>query len=114
LRALVRRGSSERPIVVTVGDLSIDPATRVVTRAGTPIALSQREYALLEYLALHAGKVLSRTQILEHVWDINYSGMSNVVDVYVGYLRAKVDRPFDTPLIHTVRGTGYILRVPDQ
>lgn len=114
LRALVRRGSSERPTVVTVGDLSIDPATRAVTRAGTPITLSQREYALLEYLALHAGKVLSRTQILEHVWDINYSGMSNVVDVYVGYLRAKVDRPFDTPLIHTVRGTGYVLRAPDQ
>lgn len=113
VRALVRRGASERPAVLTVGDLLIDPATRTVTRAGTEIPLSMREYSLLEYLAQNAGTVVSRTQILDHVWDINYSGLSNVVDVYIGYLRAKIDRPFDSALIHTVRGAGYSLRVPD-
>ncbi len=112
LRALVRRGSSERPPVLTVGDLSIDPATRIVTRAGETITLSAREYALLEYLAQHAGEVVTRTQILEHVWDVNYMGMSNVVDVYIGYLRSKVDRPFGAPMIHTIRGAGYSLRAP--
>jgi two-component system OmpR family response regulator len=114
VRALVRRGSSERPTVTTVADLVIDPATRKVSRAGRKLDLSPREYALLEYLAAHAGQVLTRTQILEHVWDVNYLGMSNVVDVYVGYLRSKVDRPFETPLIHTVRGHGYCLRAPEQ
>jgi two-component system, OmpR family, response regulator len=113
IRALARRGSVERPTVVTVGDLCIDPATRSVTRAGTGITLSAREYALLEFLAAHAGEVVTRTQILDHVWDVNYSGVSNVVDVYIRYLRNKVDRPFPTQLIHTVRGAGYSLRAAE-
>jgi two-component system OmpR family response regulator len=114
LRALVRRGGPERPTLLRIDDLCIDPATRTVTRAGTTIELTAREFALLEYLAQHPGQVLSRTRILEHVWDMNYDGLSNVVDVYVGYLRAKIDRPFATPLIHTVRGAGYCLRATGQ
>ena len=110
LRALVRRGAGQRPARLEVGDLVVDPATREVTRAGRRIDLTAKEYALLEFLARHAGEVVTRTRILEHVWDVNYAGLSNVVDVYVGYLRAKVDRPFATPLVHTVRGAGYVLR----
>jgi len=111
LRALTRRHAGERPARLEVGDLILDPATHEVTRGGTAIELTSREYALLEYLMLHAGEVVSRTRILETVWDVNYAGLSNVVDVYIGYLRAKIDRPFATPLIHTVRGRGYALRV---
>jgi two-component system OmpR family response regulator len=113
IRALTRRRAAERPARLIEGDLELDPATQEVTRGGVPIELTAKEYALLEYLLRHAGEVLSRTRILEHVWDVNYTGLSNVVDVYVGYLRAKVDRPFATPLIHTVRGRGYCLRAGD-
>ena len=109
LRALVRRGSGERPAVLVAGDLRLDPAGHTVERAGRQVALSAREFALLEFLMRNQGQVLSRTRILEHVWDFNYDGLSNVVDVYVGYLRRKLEQPFGRPLIRTVRGVGYAL-----
>jgi two-component system OmpR family response regulator len=109
LRALVRRGAAERPPVLRVGDLSLDPARRTVTRDGASIDLTAREFALLEYLMRHAGEVLSRSQLIEHVWDFAYDGDSNVVDVYIRYLRNKVDRPFGRDSIRTVRGAGYRL-----
>jgi two-component system OmpR family response regulator len=107
LRALVRRGGSERPAVLEADDVALDPATHKVTRCGSPIELSAREFALLEFLLRHRGEVVSRERILEHVWDVNFDGFSNVVDVYVGYLRKKLEQPFDRPLIRTVRGVGY-------
>ncbi|MGZ5212360.1 MAG: response regulator transcription factor [Actinomycetota bacterium] len=109
LRALVRRGPTERPPVISVGDVELDPAAHTVTRSGRAVALSPREFALLEFLMRHPGEVLSRTRILEQVWDYSYSGYSNVVDVYVAYLRRKLERPFGRPLIRTVRGVGYAL-----
>lgn len=109
LRALTRRRVGERPTRLEVADLTLDPVTKEVTRAGRTITLTPKEFALLEYLMEHANEVVSRTRILEHVWDWNYDGLSNVVDVYVRYLRNKIDRPFDVPLIHTVRGAGYLL-----
>jgi two-component system OmpR family response regulator len=110
LRALTRRGPVERPIVLAVGDLTLDPVTRAVRRAGQPIMLSAKEFGLLEFLMRHPGEVLTRTRIIEHVWDFAYEGGSNVVDVYVRYLREKVDRPFGRTDIETVRGVGYRLR----
>jgi two-component system OmpR family response regulator len=110
LRALVRRGAPERPPVLGVGDLTLDPATRRVARGDLPIELTAKEFALLEYLMRHPGEVLSRTRLIEHLWDFAYEGGSNVVDVYVRYLREKVDRPFDRNTIETVRGAGYRLR----
>jgi two-component system OmpR family response regulator len=110
LRALVRRGAGERPAVLQAGDLALDPATRKVTRDGTPIDLTSKEFALLEYFLRHPGEALTRSRILEHVWDFAYEGDSNVVDVYVRYLREKIDRPFGRETIETVRGTGYRLR----
>jgi two-component system, OmpR family, response regulator len=109
LRALVRRGPSDRSPVIEVGDLHIDPAAHLVTLAGQRIDLTAREFAVLEFLATRAGKVVSRTELLEHVWDENYYGSTNVVDVYVGYLRKKVERPFGRELIRTVRGVGFLL-----
>lgn len=109
LRALLRRGAPERPAVLIVGDLEVDPATRVVTRAGRRISLSTREFAVLEFLVRRVGEVVTRTQLLDHVWDQNHEGSTNVVDVYVGYLRRKLEAPFGRPLIHTVRGVGYVL-----
>jgi two-component system OmpR family response regulator len=110
LRALLRRGARERPAVLAVGDLRLDPATRAVTRAGEAIDLTAKEYALLELLMRHAGEVLSRTRILEHVWDFAYDPASNVVDQYVAYLRRKLDKPYGREDIETVRGAGYRLR----
>ena len=110
LRALARRGSGERPAVLEVGDLRLDPATRQASRGGVEIALSQKEYALLETLMRRPGRVLSRLQLLEHAWDNEYENRSNVVDVYIRYLREKVDRPFGADTIETVRGVGYRLR----
>jgi two-component system OmpR family response regulator len=112
LRALVRRGSPERPAVLEVGDLCLDPATREVWRAGTQIHLSAKEFALLETFMRRPGDVLSRDHLLEHAWDYGYENRSNVVDVYVRYLREKIDRPFGPELIETVRGMGYRLRRP--
>jgi two-component system OmpR family response regulator len=113
LRALIRRGSADRPTVLAVGDLQLDPARRRVFRGDREVTLSPKELALLEYLMRRAGDVVTRAQILEHVWDFAYDGTSNVVDQYVGYLRKKVDRPFGRDDIETVRGAGYRLRVPD-
>jgi two-component system OmpR family response regulator len=110
LRAVMRRGARERPSVLAVGNLTLDPSTREVERGGTSVGLTAREFALLEYFMRHPGEVLSRTRILEHVWDWAYNGDSNVVDVYVRYLREKVDRPFGVQTIETVRGSGYRLR----
>jgi two-component system OmpR family response regulator len=110
VRALVRRGAGERPAVLRAGDLALDPATRNVTRDDTMIDLTNKEFALLEYFMRHPGEVLSRTQIIEHVWDFAYDGGSNVVDVYVRYLRKKIDRPFGARSIETVRGAGYRLK----
>jgi two-component system OmpR family response regulator len=107
LRALVRRGAPERPARLRVEDLELDPASRTVTRDGRPVELSPKEFALLEFLMRHPGEVVNRRQILEHVWDYDYDGLSNVVDVYVSYLRRKLERPFDRPLIRTARGVGY-------
>ena len=107
LRALVRRGSSERPVVLAVGSLVLDPVTREVRRCGEPLELSPREHALLQELMRHAGEVLSRTHLLEHVWED--AGDSNVVDVYVRYLRNKIDRPYGLDTLQTVRGVGYRL-----
>lgn len=109
LRALVRRGAGERPAVLTVGSLRLDPAAHTVSRDGQPVELSAREFALLEFFMRHPGEVVTRTQVLEHVWDFNYEGLSNVVDVYVGYLRRKLEQPFGRPLLRTVRGVGYAL-----
>jgi two-component system OmpR family response regulator len=109
LRALVRRGGGERPAVLVAGDLRLDPAAHTVARAGRQVELSAREFALLEFFMRHPGEVVSRTQILEHVWDFNYEGLSNVVDVYIGYLRRKLELPFGRPLLRTVRGVGYAL-----
>jgi two-component system OmpR family response regulator len=105
----LRRGAPERPPVLTVGDLAVDPATRTVTRAGRLVDLTAREYGVLEFLARRAGDVVTRTELLDHVWDQNYEGSTNVVDVYVGYLRRKLEEPFGRRLIRTVRGAGYVL-----
>jgi two-component system OmpR family response regulator len=109
VRALLRRGAQERPAVLSAGPVRLNPATRRVERSGEPVVLSPKEYSLLEYFMRHPNEVLSRTRILEHVWDVNYDGGSNVVDVYVGYLRKKIDAPFRSKLLRTVRGAGYLL-----
>jgi two-component system, OmpR family, response regulator len=110
LRALVRRGAPERPAVVEVGDLRLDPARRQVWRGESEIRLSAKEFALLETFMRRPGQVLSRYQLLEHAWDYAYDNRSNVVDVYVRYLREKIDRPFGRASLETVRGAGYRLR----
>jgi two-component system, OmpR family, response regulator len=110
LRALVRRGSAERPAVVEVGDLRLDPAVRQAWRGETELALSAKEFALLEAFMRRPGQVLSRVQLLEHAWDMGYEARSNVVDVYVRYLRDKIDRPFGRTSLETVRHVGYRLR----
>jgi two-component system copper resistance phosphate regulon response regulator CusR len=113
LRALERRAPEFRPTVIAVADLQVDPSARSATRAGAPITLTTTEYALLEFLARHAGTVLGRAEISAHVWDENYDPFSNVIDVYVARLRKKLDRPGLVPLLHTVRGAGYTLD-PDR
>jgi two-component system OmpR family response regulator len=110
LRALARRGPVERPPVLRVGDLTLDPATREVRRGKREIELSAREFALLETFMRRPGQVFSRLQLLEAAWDLGYEQRSNVVEVYVRYLREKVDRPFGVESIETVRGVGYRLR----
>ena len=105
LRALTRRQPSDRPNSLRVGDVELDPASHSVTRGGKRVELTPREFSLLEYLMRHPGDVVPRTRLIEHVWDQNYYGSTNVVDVYVGYLRRKLGRG----LIHTVRGVGFSL-----
>jgi two-component system OmpR family response regulator len=110
LRSLLRRELSARPAVLTVGDLVLDPATHRVLRAGREVELTPKEFALLHLFMRHPNEVLSRSRIIEHVWDFAYAGDSNVVDVYVRYLREKIDRPFGRRSLETVRGAGYRLR----
>jgi two-component system, OmpR family, response regulator len=110
LRALVRRGRPERPAVLSVGQLRLDPATRRAWRGERELALSPKEFALLEAFMRRPGEVLSRLELLELGWDIGYENRSNVVDVFIRYLREKVDRPFGVESIETVRGAGYRLR----
>jgi two-component system OmpR family response regulator len=110
LRALVRRGAAERPAALEVGTLRLDPATRRVWRGESEIALSTKELALLETFMRRPGVVLSRLELLEHAWDYAYENRSNIIDVYVRYLREKIDRPFGVASIETVRGAGYRLR----
>jgi two-component system OmpR family response regulator len=107
LRAMARRGREPRPTVLESGDLALDPAARTVHRGATGIELSPIEFAMLETFMSRPGRALSRLQLLEHVWDNEYENRSNVVDVYVRYLRAKIDEPFGTDSIETVRGIGY-------
>jgi len=110
LRALVRRGAAERPTVLEVGDLRLDPATQQVWRGEAEIRLSSKEYALLELFMRRPGQVLSRFELLEHGWDIGYENRSNVITVYIRYLREKIDRPFGRHSLETVHGAGYRLR----
>jgi two-component system, OmpR family, response regulator len=110
LRALIRRGQKARPAVLEVGELRLDPATRQAWRGERSVDLSTKEFALLEAFMRRPGDVLSRLELLEHAWDFGYENRSNVIDVYVRYLREKVDRPFGVKSIETVRGAGYRLR----
>jgi two-component system OmpR family response regulator len=114
LRAVARRGAGERPTVLEVGDLALDPATRRVHRGGAEIDLSARETALLEVFLRNPDRVLTREQLLDHAWDSAYESRSNVVDVYVRYLREKIDRPFGRSSLVTVRGLGYRLSAEDR
>ncbi len=109
LRALVRRGAPERPVVLTAGSLSLDPTRRRVQRGPAQIALTPREFGLLEFLLRNKEAVVTKAEILRNVWDAHYQGPDNVVEVYVGYLRRKIDAPFGTNTIETVRGVGYRL-----
>jgi DNA-binding response OmpR family regulator len=110
LRALIRRSRGKPSPLLTVGDLTIDTNARTVSRAGIAIVLSSREYAILAYLALHAGRVVSRTELIEHIYETDYEWDSNVIDVYISYLRTKIDKGYPAPLIQTVRGAGYLLK----
>lgn len=111
VRALLRRGKKADPTVLTIDNLSLDPATRTAKRGNTTIVLTTREYALLEYFMRNPDRVLTKSELLEHVWDYNYDGLSNILETYVKYLRKKLKvNPNDKELIHTMRGSGYILR----
>ena len=114
VKALLRRAPVNRSIVLHVGDLEVDRSLQQVRRAGKKIELTAKEYALLEYLATHPGRVFSRTMIIEHVWDQSFEGLTNIVDVYVRHLRGKVDDPFESKLLRTVRGVGYVLESPQR
>ncbi|WP_225728394.1 MULTISPECIES: response regulator transcription factor [unclassified Nocardia] len=114
LRALVRRRTPQLPARLTAGDLMLDPARRIVTRGGTELTLTPREFGLLEFFLRHKGIVLTKSEILRNVWDTHYDGPENVVEVYVGYLRKKIDTPFGRNSIETLRGVGYRLADPDR
>ena len=114
VRALLRRSGSQPAGPLKVGDLELDPVAHRVWRGGQDIALTNKEFTLLEYLLRNANQVLTRTAIIEHVWDIHYDNMTNIVDVHIRALRAKIDRGFGTPLIHTVRGVGYVLKTVED
>jgi two-component system OmpR family response regulator len=110
IRVVLRRGPDVAPTVLQTADLRLDVVTRTVERGGQRIELTAKQFALLHYLLQHAGQVVTRSMILEHVWDFGIDGGSNVVDVHINRLRTRVDRGFDRPLIHTLRGVGYVLR----
>jgi DNA-binding response OmpR family regulator len=114
LRALLRRGHVVRPATISIADLVLDTGAQRATRGGRALALTTKEYALLEYLAREAGRVVSRAQIAEHVWDENFDPLTNLIDVHINRLRRKVDNGFSSKLIHTRRGAGYMLASPDQ
>lgn len=110
IRVLIRKNSVSNSSIITVADLTVDISSRKVTRGGKDILLSAKEYELLQYLAVNNGIVLSREKIEDHIWNYDYEGGTNVVDVYIRYLRKKIDEGYDKKLIHTVRGMGYVLR----
>ena len=110
VRALLRRGGAAAPTILAIADWKLDPATHAVTRAEKRLDLTPKEYALLEFLLRRRDQVLSRAVIAQHVWGVNYDTFTNVIDVYMNYLRKKIDSGFDTKLIHTVRGVGYVLK----
>lgn len=110
IRALARRGAPERPVVLTVGDIILDPVRREVTCRGVPIELTAKQFAVLHFLMRHPDEVLSKARIMDNVWDADFEGSDNIVEVYMGYLRRKLDAPFGRSSIETVRGAGYRLR----
>ena len=114
IRALLRRGGPQQLVHLKAADLELDPASHRVWRAGQEIPLTNKEYALLEFLLRNKNRVLTRTAIIEHVWDISYDPMTNIVDAHIRALRAKIDRDFSPPLIATVRGAGYMLEEPES
>lgn len=109
VRSLIRRQSEQKSSLLEIGDLSLDSANHIVIRAGKQINLSAKEFAILEYFLMNKNKVLTREMISEHVWDMNFDPQSNVIDSFIRFLRQKIDKDFDTPLIHTIRGVGYKL-----
>jgi two-component system OmpR family response regulator len=111
VRALIRRGAAARPATLTVGDLTLDPASREVRRGSVAIELTTREFAVLEFLMRRAGQVVSKSEILDGVWDFAFEGDPNIVEVYIGHLRSKIDRPFGRDSIRTIRGAGYRIGV---
>ncbi len=113
VRALIRRGTQDRGAELRFADLRLDPVTHKVWRSEKEIDLTSKEYALLEYMMRNPNQVLTRTMIAEHVWDYTFDSFTNIIDVYINYLRKKVDRDFDQKLIHTVRGVGYVLKESD-
>ncbi len=113
VRALLRRGSGPRVPRLRLRDLTLDPATREVSRAGRRITLTPREFALLEYFLRNVGRVLTRPMIAQHVWGLDFDSETNIIDVYVGYLRRKIDGEGERPLLHTIRGAGYVLKVDE-
>src|SRR5262249_43581043 len=110
VRALLRRSGGQRAPILRLADLTLDPPTRVVTRGGRRIVLTAREHALLEYFLRNVGRVLTRPVIAQHVWGLDFDPESNIIDVYVGYLRKKIDADGERRLLHTVRGAGYVMR----
>jgi DNA-binding response OmpR family regulator len=114
IKALLRRGQVNHSNTIRIADLEIDRINHSVKRNGTTIRLTTKEYSLLEYLAVNSGRVLSRTMIVEHVWDQSFEGLTNIVDVYIRQLRTKIDEQFSQKLIHTVRRAGYTLSEHDQ
>lgn len=115
VRALLRRGHDRRQTGrLMAADLELDPVSHRVWRGGREISLTNKEYALLEYLLRNTNRVLTRTAIIDHVWDLHYDSLTNIVDVHIRALRAKIDRPFSQPLIQTIRGVGYALKTPDE
>jgi DNA-binding response OmpR family regulator len=110
VRALLRRGTEQRASVLRLGDLTLDPVTRQATRGNRRIELTAREYSLLDYFLRQPGRVLTRPMIAEHVWGLDFDSESNIIDVYIGYLRRKVDAPGEPRLLHTVRGSGYVMK----
>ena len=114
MRALLRRGGPLSPSTLSVANLKLDLVSRQVTRAGTRIALTAKEFALLEFFLRHPGRVLSRALIAQHVWGVDFDTFTNVIDVYVNYLRKKIEAGFPTKLLHTVRGVGYVIKEPEE